>query len=392
MDGPVATINRIRCALSGGRSPGRLGTRVWRHPHSQRFNRHAASIRSSIGSSPGAAVGRPPTPKQRIHFYSADEWEEFVLEYATGLSQQYVQIKRIGGSNDRGADIAAFLTRHGFEGIWDCFQCKHYDAALLPSDAYPEMFKLLKAIVEGHYTLPRRYLFMAPRGCGPTLSRLLSSPAQLRSKFLERLDGGKPLGAGLDAALVSKIRAEAEVLDYSVFTSVEMHEILEIHKKTRYHADRFEAPLPARPAVGHPPETPQEDERRYIEQLLTVYSERYSLSAHSTSDIEVYPHILKHFSRQREAFYSAESLRLFARDSVLPGTFESLQDEVFEGVIETHSRDFATGMERLTSVLEGAIALSLTKNRLIVVSDPRDKRGICHQLANGDRLVWCDEA
>ena len=47
------------------------------------------------------------------------------------------------------------------------------------------------------------------------------------------------------------------------------------------------------------------------------------------------PKLKDHFRRQREAFYEAESLRVFARDSVPPGTFESLLDDIHDGVIDT---------------------------------------------------------
>ncbi|MFI6180617.1 ABC-three component system protein [Nonomuraea sp. NPDC051191] len=337
------------------------------------------------------AGGPPPTPKQRIHFYTPDEWEDFILEWATGLKEDYSQIKRIGGSNDRGADVAAFLTPNGFEGEWDCFQCKHYADGLMPSDAYPEIFKLIKSVVEGHYTMPRRYYFLAPQGCGQTLKRMLSKPSELRTKFLERFDGEKPLGVGLDSNLVDKIRALAETIEYNVFQSSEVHEILSVHERTPYYAHRFGGPLPARPTVDAPPETPTDNETRYIGHLLNVYGEHFGIDVQGVASIKSHPRASKHFARQREAFYSAEALRLFARDSVMPGTFEKLQDEVYDGVIETQERSHPDGMERLTRVLEMANTLSLTSNALISVSNPRDKRGICHQLANIDRLIWCEE-
>lgn len=361
-------------------------------PPSQELSDLPPPVGSSIATVGRLTLPKPPKPHQLIYFYDPGEWEEFVLEYATGLSEDYHQIKRIGGSGDRGADIAAFLTPNGFGGTWDCFQCKHYEAALLPSDAYPEMFKMLRAVVEGHYTLPRRYHFMAPKKCGPTLSRLLSSPSQLRVKFLEKFGGEKPLGAGLEPALIAQIKAQAETLDYSIFQSVELHEMFDVHKRTRYHVQRFDAPLPDRPEVEPPPNTLEVEERRYVEQLLAAYSERYGLEITTPADVEVNPRISKHFSRQREAFYSAEALRLFARDSVLPGTFENLQDDVYDGVVETHFRDFDHGLDRLQAVLEAVVALNLSpKNPLVNVSKNRDKRGICHQLANGDRLDWCDQ-
>lgn len=334
--------------------------------------------------------GIRPTPKQLIHFYSPDEWEEFVLEYAIGLEQSYEQVKRIGGSNDRGADIAAFATNRGFEGEWDCLQCKHYTDALIPSDAYPEMFKIMRAVIEGHYAMPKKYLFMAPKGCGPHLSRLLSQPTKLRDKFLEKFSGEKALGAGLSADLVAEVKALATTVDYATFRTVELHEMLEVHSKTRYHAERFAVELPTRLPHPGPPASPSAEERRYIEQLLDVYSEHYGVAMATPAHVAFNAKASKHLSRQREAFYSAEALHLFARDSVHPGTFTKLQEQIFQGVIETHDRDgYRDGMDRLTTVLERAFSLDL-KSPLIDASEMRDRQGICHQLANVDRFTWCD--
>jgi hypothetical protein len=99
--------------------------------------------------------GPPVPPQQRLYFYSSDEWELFIREWATGLEASYVQIKRLGGPNDRGVDVAAFKTPNGFEGAWDCFQGKHYANALTLSNVLPEIVKLLVNVAVGHYTLSR---------------------------------------------------------------------------------------------------------------------------------------------------------------------------------------------------------------------------------------------
>jgi hypothetical protein len=96
----------------------------------------------------------------------------------------------------------------------------------------------------------------------------------------------------------------------------------------------------------------------------------------------------EHYLRQREAFYSAEALRVFARDSVPEGTFTALQEEVFDGVVETSDRPYNDGFERLSGVLTVAGSLHLTANALIAITEQRDRKGICNQLANEDRLIW----
>jgi hypothetical protein len=98
--------------------------------------------------------------------------------------------------------------------------------------------------------------------------------------------------------------------------------------------------------------------------------------------------LIKHYHRQREYFYHAESLRNFARDTVPSGTFEDLQDEVHSGVVEVESAPHPDGLVRMNAVTQAAAQLPLSANGLINVTKVQDKRGICHQLANEDRLTW----
>jgi hypothetical protein len=87
-------------------------------------------------------------------------------------------------------------------------------------------------------------------------------------------------------------------------------------------------------------------------------------------------------------FYHAESLRVFARDSVPPGTFESFQEEIYTGVVDTHDATFPDGYARAVAVTKAARQMQITSNALITRAKLQDRDGICHQLANEDRLRW----
>ena len=70
------------------------------------------------------------------------------------------------------------------------------------------------------------------------------------------------------------------------------------------------------------------------------------------------------------------------------GTFDELQDEVFHGVIDVTDRDHASGFERMGATVAQAALVSTTANPLASVTKSQDRQGICHQLANDDRLLW----
>ena len=76
------------------------------------------------------------------------------------------------------------------------------------------------------------------------------------------------------------------------------------------------------------------------------------------------------------------------RNNVPPGTFEDLQGEIYDGVVDIEAAVHADGFARLNAVTHAAVLLHPASNGLISVTKVRDKKGICHQLANEDRLRW----
>jgi hypothetical protein len=241
------------------------------------------------------------------------------------------------------------------------------------------------------YSLPVSYRFIAPRGLGTNLAHLISTPTDLRAKFLEQVEssGAKPFKE-LDDDTRSAVHALASVTDFSMFGSVEVLALIDQHEATPYYAARFGGGLPARPAPEDPPQTISADELVYLRKLVDAYQERY-VTVDSIASAEVHPKAGTHLQRQRESFFRAEALRTFARDQVLPNTFEGLQNELFDAVIETSEADHSDGLERLRHTLEQAVNAQLSANALIQVTEPADRRGICHQLANDDRLTWVAE-
>lgn len=336
-------------------------------------------------------TGKPLTPVQIVHFYSPNEWEEFVTEWVYAIGDKYKQVKRLGGPGDHGVDVAAFNTQKGLEGSWDCFQAKHYKDVLTFSDAFPEILKIFHGAVAGYYCLPDRYVFVSPNGCGQRLNTLLSTPTSLKEKFLEKFNERTDSTGGFDEETLRSIGALAQSTDFSMFQSLELHEMIEACSGTKYFAARFGTPLPQRDLANKLiPETPKADETVYVRKLLDIYQELDSVSCADIDSVSTHPKYSSHFQRQRVDFYSAEALRLYARDSVPDGTYELLQNDVYAGVIDTAEAEYKSGMERLRAVLSQSGRLDLQAHTLISRATLNDRKGICHQLANADKLTWVE--
>jgi hypothetical protein len=331
-----------------------------------------------------------PTPRQYLHFYSANEWEEFTVEWVRALKHPYVLVTPLGGAGDRGADVAACLSRQGTNGEWHCYQCKHYEEPLRPSDAWTEIVKIFAAKVEGFYNLPTRYIFVAPK-ISPYLTRYLANPKQLKAEFIKAWEKeDTKLGIGLDPEIRVAVDTLTRDTDFSMFEAPNFEWIIELHSTTSNHARRFMTTLKPRPAVMQPPSDEGARETLYVHKLLDAYNEKHGIGVRSLQEARDHPKIKGNLARQREAFYSAESLRVFARDSVPEGTYGAIESDLYHAVVDIEERDYENGYDRLEAVLIAAANFAPNAANILapIVTVP-DRKGMCHQLANDDRLTWC---
>lgn len=336
------------------------------------------------------ATGPVIPPQQRLLTYSPVEWESFVEEWAYYcLKKLYKHIQRFSGSGDMGIDVAGFVDDKRLQGVWDNYQCKHYDHGIAPGDVWAEFGKVIWYSYKGEYTAPRRYYFVAPWGAGTKLSRMLANTAKLREGLIENWDKHvkDAITSKQAVPLDTALRAYVDKFDFTIFDAKTSIQLVADHRTTPVHASRFGGGLPPRPATGKPPATVGSGESRYVAHLLGAYSEHAGIPVTDPSTIPQQK-LKDHFRRQREAFYEAETLRVFARDNVPAGTFESLQNDIYDGVIDIHDETHPDGFQKVCAVTQAAQQVQITANALISCANPKDRHGICHQLVNDERLWW----
>ena len=334
--------------------------------------------------------GRLILPQQQILLYSADEWEDFIEEWVHYQKTIYLKVVRFSGANDMGVDVAAFVEKNGLQGIWDNYQCKHYEKALTPKTGVSEIGKIIWHIFKGHISCPRKYYFLAPKDCGMSLKKLLLNTNDLKAKLIEKWDDwcGSSITSKEVISLEGEFKNFVDTFNFETFTFKTALETIDEHRNTPYHAARFGGGLRDRPQAKTPPPEPEIYESRYIEQLFEAYTDHKNDKVENLETLKQWSDLVNHYHRQREYFYCAESLRVFARDAAPPGTFDELQEEVHAGVVDIEAAPYPCALTRLNSVTQTASELSLTANGLISVTKIQDKKGICNQLANDDRLTW----
>jgi hypothetical protein len=281
-----------------------------------------------------------------------------------------------------GRDIVAYCAADG--SVWDNYQCKHYKNPLAPSDVWVELGKLAFYTYRGDYTYPRRYIFVAPLGAGTSLSNLFRNPTRLRTELFKNWNAHcrTHITSTRAIELDDEFRRYIETLDFAIYEAIPPLRLIDQHAKTRWHVARFGGGLPARQPAVIPPAEPAGSEANYVRQLLDAYADHLNRPIQTVSDLETSRSLREHFDDCRMEFYSAESLREFSRDTLPPGSFEALQDEIHSGIRDECRSAHQDGYDRVVSVVKTARSLQITAHALVSRFTVRDRGGVCHELAN----------
>ena len=133
-------------------------------------------------------------------------------------------------------------------------------------------------------------------------------------------------------------------------------------------------------------------EVKYVNALLEVYSEKSGNPIRCEEDLAGNKRFSDHFNRQRVDFYNAECVNRNCRElytSEEENPFDVFVQDIYAGIIDTYTKEYSYGMERLTSVLEKATSIPFTRSILTEETKwigPSEEKGICHMLVNDSRL------
>lgn len=347
----------------------------------------------------GLGVGLPVAPLDRLAQFDDMAFERFVLEWAHGYLAQkvpeVVEVQQRGSAGDKGRDIVAWLDpSSAIPRRSRLYQCKHYAARLSRDAAAREIGKVLYYTHRGDYPRPEQYHFVTHRGVANPLQDLLDEPEKLRGFVIDTC--GKNCATTITQTKTVKLNGpllvHAQTFDFSIFRAKQPIDLLDEHRQTPYHLPVFGAPLVDREPPPTPPSNVAASESNYVHQLFEVIAAHLCVPIASPEDFSHATDMRKLFERSRIMFYSAEGLKELARDHMADAAyFETLLDAFSEGLYHAYTDTTKTGLQRLQHTVLNAQSLQLGGHVLEPHTTPSDREGICHHLANEDRLHWCGQ-
>ena len=334
--------------------------------------------------------GDTRVPYERIKAYDDKEFELFIREWVVSLKDKY-QVRGFGGAGDQGRDVLA----KNAQGEYSYYQCKHYDHSLTPGDVLPEFGKLVYYTYTQEIPVPTEYYILAPHDIGPKLNGLIDNPSRINATLLDKWDTScKTKLTSSPIPLTEGLKTYIQQFDFSIVKTKSMLEVINEHRSTAFYAFRFGGGLTVkRDRNITVPDIAQKYEAIYIQKILQAISEKEGCAISSLEDLEAqYPAYMRVIKVNRERFYSAENLKIFASTYLLNDEyFKDLCNDIYYGIFDCLEKAYANGYDRLLAVMTNVAQIDLSHNLLSKYNlvHPQDRQGICHQLANErDDFVW----
>jgi hypothetical protein len=329
------------------------------------------------------AVGPPVDPVRRLAGASPEELENIVLYWLhERLEENYDRVVKWGGSGDKGRDVAGYIDE---PESWDNFQCKRLGSKLSPALIWSELGKLVYWTFRGAFEAPRRYVFVSPMGVSAKTREKLEDAEVIRKGL--KSNWKKHCADLCDLPEIEKYLADFQFPELDV---VDGGQIVDDLNGTPIYSVFFGGGLSKpRPPVTPPPPKIDSHELGYVNALVDAYDDHCDTSVSSPEDAFDHATYGPHLEESRANFYSAECLREFSKDVLVPpDRYEDLQEQLNVGIQPKLAEEYPSGYHRVLAVSGHVTVVQISDHPLRSDLEPADRIGVCHQLANDGRIQW----
>lgn len=331
----------------------------------------------------------PLDETRRLLAMTDDELEELIKKWIARLvatADEYVGFDRPTASADQGRDAVGFLTARRYDDAWDNYQCKHLKRPLGLSAFLIELGKMFFHADQGHFVLPRRYVFVVPNSAVSDVLKLIDRPLRIGPALIEMWDTHCRTGiTNAGAELTDTIRAEIESYAFENVLLWKSTDIVEQSQMRGLMVELFGDDPGAAPTVTDEqvPAAPGSEEANYLAQIRRVYGEHKGEPFPDHDALVADPEYGPRITRTRRQFLERKAFRLHFRDNLDAALLDQVDTDVLDGVQDHYdSHEGGSRYDRLLGVMEKAATMDVSgplgKHRRVT---PRVKQGVCHHHA-----------
>jgi hypothetical protein len=332
----------------------------------------------------------PPNYANQIHALNDDDLERLVDEWQTRKTTEYAGTERFSGAGDMGRDVVGYVTSQRLDGAWHNFQCKQLKTQLTKPALLRELAKIIFHSSCGHFPLPERYYFVAPRGLNRKAKELISQPSKLAIAMIEEWDENcaTHLVQNETHPLTDGLRAVINAFDFTSVDALDSRKLVADAAMKAVLVGWFGAdPGPA--PSGVVPGSVQVEEFGYFDQLAKAFGARSgTVYANRQAALDCDKHG-NQFKIQRTRFFEAAYFKRYYRDNTPQGVVEAFETDVYHGVVDTHQGVHADALAKVDAVMSQAAVIQVS-GVLGPYARVPVKQGTCHHLANDGILPWTE--
>ena len=338
----------------------------------------------------------PLNEHRQLLTLNADELEDLVKKWIARVFRiggEYVGFERPTASADMGRDAVGFLSKHRYEGKWHNYQCKHLKAPLGLKDFTLELGKIFHYACAGEFTLPAKYIFVAPNAAVRDVKRLIDLPSSIGPHLLSEWNRYCLNGISTSrTSLTKEIRSAINRYDFTRVELFKATELVELPDMRAVMSEFMDIDPGAAPVIdlADVPIKVATSERPYVDQLVKVFGSHrgseFADHGELATDRTYGPRLVD----ERRRYLEHRAFRRHFRDNLPDRDIDAVDDDVRSGVeYQYHDMSTAPLHERLTKVMGQAAAVEVSgplgRHRRVTT---RVKQGACHHFANKGDLPW----
>ena len=350
----------------------------------------------SCQSSAASVTGMPLNEHRQLLALHPDELEDLVKKWIARVFRgggEYVGFERPTASADMGRDAVGFLSEHRYEGEWHNYQCKHLKAPIKLKDFTVELGKVFHYACAGEFTLPSRYIFVAPNAAVREVKKLIDLPSSIATHLLAKWDQYCLSGVSTTPTpLTEEIRLAISTYNFARVELLKATELVELPDMRAVMSDVMDIDPGAAPVIdlADVPSTVGLSERPYVDQLVKVFGSHRGCEFADHSELSADQTYGPRLVDERRRYLEHRAFRRHFRDNLPDRDIDAVDDDIRSGV-EYHYHNMASAPlhERLTTVMGQAAAVEVSgplgRHRRVTT---RVKQGACHHFANKGDLPW----